>query len=94
MKPRTDMEKPKMKTAIDQTQSMRIHCDNVIKFAIHDMLEAGLTMEVIIDRLATYAAFAMVTYGGKAHAVEEIRKMADTIEAGLFDNLDGERGHG
>lgn len=77
-----------------QTQAKRVHCDNVIKFAINDMLEDGLPIEVIIDRLATYSAFAMVIYGGKAHAVDQLRKMADTVEGGLFDNLDGERGHG
>lgn len=76
----------------DQDRAAAEQCDTIIQEAIGRINETGIPLHVMIDRLATYAAYASVIYAGKAHTAEQFRTIGDTVEAGVFDGVDGARG--
>lgn len=55
------------------------------RILIDDM---GAPLELVIDRLLTFAAAHMVAVGGKEHAAEAFRDCAEAVEAGGFDHLE------
>lgn len=83
----------KQKTPSSAELQHRQQCDDVLKSALARIHESGVPMHIMIDRLFTYAGFTACAYAGKENAAQQMRQMADTVEAGLFDGLDEKKGH-
>lgn len=81
------------RTPTETELEQREICDEIIKDTVARIQDQGVPIHIMIDRLATYAAYGSTLYAGKAHTAEQFRQMADTVEAGLFDDLNGEKGH-
>lgn len=65
------------------------NCDKAITAAARILIDdMGAPLDLVIDRLLTFAAAHMVVTGGKEHAAEAFRDCAETVEAGGFDHLE------
>lgn len=65
-------------------------CNQVIERAVEMMAQAKASMELIVDRLLTYAIAQIVTLHGNARAAEILHEIADNVEAGKFRMVTGE----
>lgn len=64
-------------------------CDGIAYRAAKMMIEdAGAPIEMVIDRLLTFAAAHAVSIDGSKHAAEVFRELADRIEAGKFSRFE------
>jgi hypothetical protein len=73
----------------DEDREDARQCDDIIKEALERIQAAGVPMHVMIDRLATYAAFASVVYAGKTHTAEQFHQIGNTVASGVFDDVTG-----
>jgi uncharacterized protein with PIN domain len=63
-------------------------CDALIAEACETIQrEMGADVELILDRLLTYAAAQMVMTTSKAEAAAAFRQCAKTVQSGLFDHI-------
>lgn len=79
-----------IKTTIEgeQEAQRRNVCDEVIGRATKIMVEeVGASIEMMLDRLFTYAAAQSFHTQGKANTVRAMREMAKNIEDGALDDL-------
>lgn len=66
-------------------------CDKLIEITTETMVkEAGAPVEMVIDRLVTYAAAQIASWEGSDRAAAVFRDVADKIDAGLFHKITGE----
>ena len=66
-------------------------CDLVIERAAVMMAgEVGASVEMILDRMLTYAAAQAATIDGSPRTATVFRELADKIEGGLFHSITGE----
>jgi hypothetical protein len=66
-------------------KNQSVVCNEVIRTAVHDLLDQGIDPDVIIDRLLTFGAGYAVQLDGAGKVAEDFRKYADQSEGGLFD---------
>jgi hypothetical protein len=77
-------------SAADQAVA-RQACDKLLELATETMvIQAGAPVEMVIDRLVTYAAAQICSIEGSKRAAEVFRDVADKIDAGLFHRITGE----
>jgi hypothetical protein len=69
----------------------RDFCDETIEGAVELMARKGAPIEMILDRLLTYAGAQIVFIEGKEDAIASLHKLAENIEAGAFDAIDAQR---
>jgi hypothetical protein len=62
-------------------------CSVILEKALAEMKGSGAPPHIIIDRLISYGAFLAVASTNKAHAADQLRQIADAIEAGVFDGV-------
>lgn len=63
-------------------------CDALLSEACETMQkEMGAEVELILDRLLTYAAAQMVLTSGKAEAAKAFRQCAKMVQSGIFDHI-------
>ena len=70
-------------------KNQSVVCNEVIRTAVHDLLDQGIDPDVIIDRLLTFGAGYAVQLDGAWKVAEDFRQMADRIEGGLFSSVIG-----
>lgn len=71
----------------DQVSRIRA-CDAVLASAAAIMQnDLGASLEMIIDRLMTFALVQAATVGGKEATADMLRLTADNVEGGLLDDL-------
>lgn len=79
-----------VKTTIEgeQEEQRKLVCDEVIGRAANIMIdEVGASIEMMLDRMFTYAAAQSFVTQGKANTVRAMREMAKNIENGALDEL-------
>lgn len=72
------------------TETRRKFCDVTLSRATELMQEEGASIEMILDRLLTYSA-AQSCVIDPAGAARMFRHIADQIDAGKFDHLEGQK---
>lgn len=65
-------------------------CDLIVERAAAAMEETGAPIEMILDRLLTFAGAQAFMRHGKARTAEIFRELAENIENGVFDQLSGQ----
>ncbi|WP_338722382.1 hypothetical protein [Devosia sp. XK-2] len=66
-------------------------CSVILEQALAEMKGSGAPPHIIIDRLISYGAFLAVASTSKAHAADQLRQIADAVEAGVFDGIGASR---
>ncbi|MDX0261555.1 hypothetical protein GOC60_10200 [Sinorhizobium meliloti] len=70
-------------------------CDLVVERAAEMMVEEiGAPIEMMIDRMMTYAGAQMCVLDGNRKTAAILRKLADNVEGGIFDAVTGEAARG
>lgn len=81
----------KPKRQDDLEEQRKAVCDQLIERAAEMMVEgAGAPIEMMIDRMLTYAAAQACTLQGSPATARTFRRLADNIEAGCFHRITGE----
>lgn len=62
----------------------QVLCDQTIHQGAKDMAQAGIPIEMILDRLLTFAAAQACRSEGARRAATAFRSIADEIDAGKF----------
>lgn len=70
-------------------------CDQLISECVETMVAEGASLEVVLDRILTFAAGQACALDGAFNSAAVFRSIADQIEGGLFSHLEpvGKRGH-
>lgn len=79
-----------VKTTIEgeQEEQRKAICDEIIARAANIMVgEVGASIEMMLDRMFTYASAQSFQSHGKASTVRAMREMATNIEQGALDDL-------
>ena len=77
--------KPKKTTSETERRAL---CDLILSRATEMMVtDVGVSVEMVVDRLITYAAAQTVTTYGKQDAIDMFKFSAEQVEAGKFDHL-------
>ena len=64
-------------------------CDGMIHNAARMMIEdGGASIEMVIDRLLTFAAAQAVSLEGSKRTAEVFRQLADRIDEGVFARIE------
>lgn len=91
------MTKPKKTTAADEREALRLlaiksECDQIVERAAALMYAQNAPLEMIMDRILTYAAAQVFTMEGRPGAARVFRVLADKIEQGVFNSPDQPKG--
>lgn len=87
------MKPKKVTIESEREERLKALCDEIIFRAIKMMAEdARAPMEMVLDRVMTYAAAQICKIEGSARAAEVFRGVATQIDAGLFHSVTGEGG--
>lgn len=68
-------------------QALRAHCDLIITRAAELMVEQGAPIEMIIDRMTTYATGQCMASFGKEDALKLHRQGLRAVKQGVLDHL-------
>lgn len=73
----------------DEIKTAQITCDGITYRAAKMMIEeAGASVEMVVDRLLTFAAAQAVSMDGSANTAQVFRDLADRIDAGCFASIE------
>ncbi|WP_234890364.1 hypothetical protein [Agrobacterium vitis] len=75
----------------EKNERLKAFCDAVITHAAAMMTEdAGAPVEMVLDRILTFAGAQVSKIEGSPRAAAVFREVADQIDAGLFHSVTGE----
>lgn len=85
-----EIDKPRPLEA-HETRALQAACDTILDRAVVMMAdELQAPVNVIIDRLVTWAAAQSCVSCGRQHTAGQFRDFAEKIDGGMFDGLTGE----
>lgn len=89
-------EKPQQFSQIGKVKIMnsntRTNCDRAIAATARILIEGGATGEMVLDRMLTFAAAQAAAWTSTQEAARAFRMMADTIESGVFAQVEASEG--
>ncbi|QDM19226.1 hypothetical protein [Tardiphaga sp. vice278] len=72
------------------SEQMKSNCDTMITGIVAELHTAGAPIEMILDRILTFAAAQACTIDGSPKTAKNFRIIANKIEGGLFHKVTGE----
>jgi len=74
----------------EKAEALKALCDEIQHRAAKLMVENGAPMEMMLDRVLTFAAAQSCNIAGSPRTAAVFREVADKIDAGLFHRVTGE----
>lgn len=80
----------KSRDSIAAVADPKAYCDQAIQMAAECMVASGAPIDMILDRLLTYAGAQACSMNGSPATAKVFRVLANNIEAGAFHSITGE----